>query len=101
MGFLLMFCYCLKISRDFSGKSIVVLFFVYHFLVFTCTGSINYMKAHVGNILEIILLLIVRLLSLDALFLYLILFMGYFFLEYEHEQSFNFDTKKDKEKSVS
>lgn len=27
--------------------------------------------------------------------------MGYFFLEYDHEQSFNFDTKKDKEKSVS
>jgi len=53
MCFLLMFCYCLKISRDFSGKSIVVQLFVYHFLVFTC--SINYMKAHVGNILEIIL----------------------------------------------
>ena len=89
----------MKIFRGFSGKSIVVLLFVYHFLVFTC--SINYMKAHVDNILEIVLLLIVRLLFLDAPFLYLILFMGYFFLEYDHEQSFNFDTKKDKEKSVS
>lgn len=27
--------------------------------------------------------------------------MGYFCLEHGHEQSFNFDTKKDREKSVS